>query len=164
MGEGNSKGSIFENKNDEKNSEPKKETKSLFKESGSSIFGQVNQQSLFTPTPNEKSSLFDIKPNNINFNSGNDNSGMFAPKKEGLFNQETAVSSALNEKSLFKSNNENSLLKKNNPFIKTGSNNAPTTNLFGNNEQKKETTPSLFGNILSGTTGTSLFGIGSLIK
>ena len=164
MGEGNSKSSIFENKNDEKNSEPKKETKSLFKESGSSIFGQVNQQSLFTPTPNEKSSLFDIKPNNINFNSGNDNSGMFAPKKEGFFNQDTAVSSALNEKSLFQSNNENSLLKKNNPFIKTGSNNAPSTNLFGNNDQKKETTPSLFGNLSSGTTGPSLFGTGSLFK
>ena len=163
LGEGNSKGSIFENKNDEKNNEPKKEVKSLFTESGSSFFGVGNQQSLFAPTQNEKKSLFDIKPSNINVNSGNDNSGMFAPKKEGLFNQDTAVSSAVNEKSLFQSNNnENSLLKQNNPFLKAGSNNAPTTNLFGNNEQKKETTPSLFGNFSSGTTGSSLFGTNPL--
>ena len=164
LGEGNNKSSIFGKKNDEKNNEPKKETKSLFTESSSSFFGVGNQQSLFTPTTNEQKSLFDIKKNNINFNSGNDNSGMFAPKKEGFFNQDTAVSSALNEKSLFQSNNENSLLKKNNPFLQTGSNNAPATNLFGNNEQKKETTPSLFGNLSSGTTGPSLFGTGSLLK
>lgn len=82
-------------------------------------------------------------------------------QKEGLFSQDTSVSKAINNNSLFTSNkpenndqNKNdSLVNSNNPFINSAnqvnqSNNKPTISLFGN----------------SGNVGGSLFGNGNGTK
>ena len=85
-------------------------------------------------------------------------------EKGGIFDQNTKVSKAINQQSLFLSNNdgntENSLLTKNNPFVNASSNSnkGSSTNLFGapsgneNNKKGQQPNNSIFPTFSIGTT------------
>ena len=181
---------IEENQNiNNKGNEQPTQTQSLF---GNNIFttdsGLNAKQNIFSTSKNDKSeSIFfgntDINNNNNNKNQNQNEGGFFSKKEEGgLFNQQTNVSSSINNDSLFKSNqpenkgknifsfltsnqsenkgqNNNSLLSANNPFLVNSSN--PVPSLFGNSQpnndnNKQPQTQNLFGNNTGGNF--SLFG------
>ena len=84
-------------------------------------------------------------------------------EKGGIFDQNTQVSNAINQQSLFLSNKdgntEKTLLTKNNPFVNhANSNKGSSTNLFGapsgneNNKQEQKPNNSIFPTFSIGTT------------
>ena len=92
-------------------------------------------------------------------------------EKGGLFDQNTQVSKAINQQSLFSSNKdgntENTLVNVKNPFLNGGnSNKGSSTNLFGfgagneNNKQGQQSSGSIFPAFSFGAPGgsKSLFG------
>ena len=102
--------------------------------------------------------FFKNTQNNINDKNKDGNN----KNEQGIFNQQSQVSSGINSKHLFVSNQEEkkqegSLLTKDNPFLNSSSN--QPTNIFGNITQNNNNNPTnnnLFFN--SGNNGGSLFG------
>ena len=129
--------SNIENKKEEKPSpnifERNKDIPKLF--TGSS----TNNKDIFSSkNPKTNESLFfgiDVNPSNQKNSIFNN-----PPKKEGLFNQQTSVSSSINETNLFKSNKPDEKSKEtsiqNNPFFSKIEN--KTFNLFTNNPQNND--------------------------
>ena len=173
---------IEENQNiNNKGNEQPTQTQSLF---GNNIFttdsGFNAKQNIFSTSKNDKSESIFFGNTDINNNNKkrNQNEGGFFSKKEegGLFNQQTNVSSSINDDSLFKSNqpenkgqnnnsfltsnqsenkgqNNNSLLSANNSFLINSS--KPVPSLFGNSQPnndniKQPQTQNLFGNNAGG--------------
>ena len=130
------------------------------------IFGIKNN------TKNNQSIFFSPSPSNINQNKQIFNK---PPEKGGLFDQQTPISSSINNNLLFTSNKSDdkeqnkdqnkdrgSLLNKDNPFLSKANIGINSSNNFGNtqssNNQGNPQTKSLFGNK---GEGTSLFSFGN---
>ena len=165
-----------ENKKEEKKdlnkaNDQKNEPKGLF--TAVHVGNSSEQKGLFSGNSNNENSQSIFFSNDDNKNNLKDNK-IFGTnsleKKEGLFNQHSAVSQTINNTSLFTSNingnNEKSgaslLNKTTNPFLQNSQNTHNTApSLFGNNQQndnnnQNKPTQSLFGN--QNQPNKSLFG------
>ena len=110
----------------------------------------ANEKSIFSTNNKEQkdSIFFSLGTNQNEKNNNKKNEGIFSQTKEGLFNQQTAISSSINNNSLFQSNlpsnnqpNQNSLFKTDKELEQTKLNdNQPNQNvLLKTDNQPKQT-------------------------
>ena len=153
-----------ENQNVNENNEQKNAVKQppLFN-SSSTDFKAESQKTIFSSNNDPKESVF-FSLGAKGQNNEKKSEVLFPQPKEGLFNQQTAISSSINNNTLFQSNvtsnnqpgqnqlfktdnqitqqtilktenqSNQSLLTKNNPFLQASSMNPPPQSLFGNQQ------------------------------
>ena len=171
----NSSNSLFNNQESKSlfqtDNKVKSEGTVLF--TGNIIFGKDNTNDKIgifgVPSEKKTISLFSSKDKNSNdglfFNSikttNVNNKDDNEKNKQGLFNQETQVSSGINSKPLFVSNQEEkkqegSLITENNPFLKSSSN--PPNNLFQSSIQNNNNVINTNFSFGGRNSGGNLFG------
>ena len=142
-----------------------KNEKSEEKKEGINFKNEKKQDDFFSSTNNLEIKNEDSISNSL-FKGDNAKSifgRQLSSEKGGIFDQNTQVSNAINQQSLFLSNKdgntEKTLLTKNNPFVNhANSNKGSSTNLFGapsgneNNKQEQKPNNSIFPTFSIGTT------------
>ena len=142
-----------------------KNEKTEEKKEGINFKNEKKQDDFFSSTNNLEIKNEDSISNSL-FKGDNAKSifgRQLSSEKGGIFDQNTQVSNAINQQSLFLSNKdgntEKTLLTKNNPFVNhANSNKGSSTNLFGapsgneNNKQEQKPNNSIFPTFSIGTT------------